>query len=413
MTQSDDALACLVETLGRFWPDGEVAVESSRRAPSGAATVSFGIAPRLSAPRLLVPTGSRRAAARSLRRFSASASARDAVTRVGAAGLSGLLGAAALPDRIVVRRAGGDSLVAHLGELLGQPVQVSIGVGNARVNRKPVLQVFDRRGRVLGFAKIGDSDQARADVAAEARGLHQVSARTWRHLEVPRVLHESTWRGLSVLVISALAAGPAQALRDPWVRPEKAMEELARGFEEPSGPLGDLAWWSDQRALLAGLADPHLRACALSCHEALEDVASRREWRVGAWHGDWTPWNMASTRDRVRVWDWERFETGVPVGLDGVHHTLNTHTRQHGASAASLHAALARPEVAGDPELADLYLLAITARYLTLAETSRGEHIAARGLTTLDVLATRLSRSGPEERLTCDGAVERLREACG
>ncbi len=391
---ADDALGCLVETIGRFWPEGEVAVESSRRAPRSADTVSLGIAPRLSAPRLLVPTGSRRAAARSLRRFSASASGRDAVTRLGAAGVSGLLGATALPHRIVVRRASGDSLVAHLGELLGRPVQVSVGVGNARVNRKPVLQVFDQRGRVLGFAKVGDSDQARADVADEARGLREVSARTWQHLEVPRVLHESSWRGLSVLVISALRAGPTQALRDPWLRPEAAMEELSRAFEEPSGPLADLAWWAAQRATLEGLADPDLRARALACHAALEERAAGREWRVGAWHGDWTPWNMATLRNRVRVWDWERFETGVPFGLDGVHHTLNTHTREHGASPASLHAALGRPEVAGDPVLADLYLLAIGVRYLALAETDRGEHISARGLTTLDVLADRLSAAG-------------------
>lgn len=386
----DDALGVLVETLARFWPDGEVTVESSRTAPRGADTVSFGIAPRLSAPRLLVPTGSRRAAARSLRRFSASASTRDAVTRLGAAGLSGALGAAALPDRIVVRRAGGDSLLAHLGDLLGQPVQVSVGVGNARVNRKPVLQVFDERGRVLGWAKIGDSDQARADLAAEARGLRQVSARAWEHLEVPRVLHESTWQGLSVLVITALAAGATQALRDPWARPEAAMEELSRGFEEPASTLGALRWWEEQRAVLDRLGDPALRARALACHEALEERASGREWRVGAWHGDWTPWNIAVTRDRVRVWDWERFETGVPFGLDGVHHTLNTHTREHGASAASIHAALARPELADDPVLAEVYLLAITVRYLSLAETSRGEHISERGRTTLDVLTGRL-----------------------
>lgn len=405
MTRTGDTLGCLVETVERFWPDGEVAVESSRRPPVGADTVSFGIAPRLSAPRLLVPTGSRRAAARSLRRFSASASGRDAITRLGAAGLSGLLGAAALPDRIVVRRAAGDSLVAHLGELFEQPVQMSVGVGNARVNRKPVLQVFDERGGVLGFAKIGDSDQARADVAAEAHGLRQVSARTWEHLEVPRVLHESSWRGLSVLVISALDAGPTQALRDPWTRPTAAMEELSKGFEEPSSALDDLAWWADQRATLGSLSDPDLRARALSCLEALEERASGREWRVGAWHGDWTPWNMASTRDRVRVWDWERFETGVPFGLDGVHHTLNTHTREHGASAASLHTALARPELASDPVLGSLYLLAITVRYLALAETRGGEHISARGHTTLDVLADRLSGTR-QARSTGDGAGE-------
>ncbi|MEV7907923.1 hypothetical protein, partial [Streptomyces anulatus] len=40
-----------------------------------------------------------------------------------------------------------------------------------------------------------------------------------------------------------------------------------------------------------------------------------------AWHGDFSPWNIACARDgRLLVWDWERFGTGVPLGFDAVHH---------------------------------------------------------------------------------------------
>jgi hypothetical protein len=40
---------------------------------------------------------------------------------------------------------------------------------------------------------------------------------------------------------------------------------------------------------------------------------------AGAWHGDWSPWNLGWVRDRLWAWDWEYCRTDVPVGLDVPH----------------------------------------------------------------------------------------------
>ena len=61
---------------------------------------------------------------------------------------------------------------------------------------------------------------------------------------------------------------------------------------------------------------------------ALESRPARRRLAFGAWHGDWTPWNMASTAGGLLVWDWERFATGVPVGFDALHYWLQIERRR-------------------------------------------------------------------------------------
>jgi hypothetical protein len=43
------------------------------------------------------------------------------------------------------------------------------------------------------------------------------------------------------------------------------------------------------------------------------------ECAFGAWHGDFGPWNAAWGTDALEVWDWERFDPDVPVGLDAAH----------------------------------------------------------------------------------------------
>lgn len=43
---------------------------------------------------------------------------------------------------------------------------------------------------------------------------------------------------------------------------------------------------------------------------------------LGSWHGDLSPWNLASDGSTTQVWDWERFEQHVPVGLDAAHYRI-------------------------------------------------------------------------------------------
>ncbi|SDQ48712.1 hypothetical protein [Thermostaphylospora chromogena] len=192
----------------------------------------------------------------------------------------------ALPRRLAQRRwwhrvlgapvmvpTGGETIEDHLSAVFGLPVRVTLHVRPARrVNRKPVLTAHGPDGP-LAYVKIGDSPRARELIRAEAATLRMLADTPLKHLHPPRLLYHGRWHGLEVLATAPLPM-PRHRRRVP--------SELIR--------------------------------------VAVTEIASLGEGEPYAWHGDFAPWNMACGADgRLLLWDWERFDTGVPFGFDAVH----------------------------------------------------------------------------------------------
>jgi hypothetical protein len=260
-----------------------------------------------------------------------------------------------------------------------------------------VLQVFDRRGRVLAFAKVGTSEVSRRDVGGEVVALRRLAAADLpAGLDVPALLDESTWRGLLVAVMSPLPTTFRQRPSRMWELPAALMTGFAASFGEGSRALEEVPLWarlSDSPSRLGG----HGAAFA----ELLERLRSRasRPVPVGAWHGDWTPWNQSRTGGRLQLWDWERFETGVPVGLDRCHYGVQTMTRSAGMTVGAVLGGLRHAGLAGDDDadvvLGGVYLATIAARYLrSAAAGGEGAVVAPSGEVMLEALTTWLSTTG-------------------
>ena len=310
---AEDRLAYLTDTVDLLWPgDGErrrVVVPSTHR------------------PRLLVPARPGRAAAAALLRYTAQQGVRDRLSGLilagGArAGLCGLLP----PVRSAA--AAGESIDAHLGAALGQPVSTALALTRTRANRKPVLQVFDRRGRTLAFAKIGTDPLTRSLVEAEAASLGRLAAAGLRGVDVPAVLHVGSWGTTRVLAMSALGAGfGAGRVGDRRLALlDDAMHEVSHvpgGTEDSTaGPR-----WSRLARSAADAAQQQTGSERVvqwrAVFDEVADALPVDELALGTWHGDWTEWNCSARRSRVGVWDWERCEHGVPLGFDKLHFTLN------------------------------------------------------------------------------------------
>ncbi|MFI7704516.1 hypothetical protein [Nonomuraea sp. NPDC049480] len=200
------------------------------------------------------------------------------------------------------------SIAAYLGEVFGRPVETVLHVRPARrANRKPILEARSGRRR-LAFVKIGDTARAQELIATEAAALRRLAGLPLTTVTPPDVLHHGVWRGLAVLALSPL---PVRRRRVP--RPL-----LLNAIKEIAGTGG----------------------------------------RCAAWHGDLAPWNMCPAPDgRLLVWDWERYEIGVPYGFDAVHHFFQRTLRRMDPPAAA-HACVA----GAARELAPLGLPADTAR---------------------------------------------------
>jgi hypothetical protein len=307
-----------------LWPEpARFEVGSGDRSGSRAGREEYLLVPGPRKPRLLVPAGrSRRAAASAVRHYGEqlSAKARVQAAALSAAARTGALSVAASHRVRITVPAGAETITGYLSRVLDRPVSLSMHIGPARANRKPVLQLLDARGRTMAYAKVGIDPLTRRLVHEEGRTLRTLAGAGLGRLRLPEVLYSGMWRGLEVLVLSALPVWHAR--REDPARLADAMVELATTTAIEEGRLVA----SSYRRLLT---DRMAAMPETSRSDAVREAAGRLDERVdaevlryGAWHGDWTAWNCACLADTVLLWDWERYARPVPLGFDALHYWM-------------------------------------------------------------------------------------------
>lgn len=308
--------------------------------------------------------------------------------------------------RVAASDPGADCVESWLAARLGVPVRAGVLLGTRRANQKPVLQLFGPDGDLLGYAKVGHTEQTADLVRREALALQTVGALRPQAFGVPEVLVHGRWSGLEVLAVSALRTVPGRAVGRGTLA--AAVRELATLGGTRGARLAASAFWSRLRhsadALPAGPDADALRT-------GLQTLEARHGGdlvELGAWHGDWGRWNMGlDDRGVLQVWDWERYDAQVPVGFDAVHHAvqlLRPGKRDGGRHEDALLAAL--PTVLRQVGVAthrhaltlDLYLAEIALRYLEAAQGGATAPLRRRTTWVLDLLARRLATTPPAHR---------------
>lgn len=349
-------------------------------------------------PAALVPRRPRRAAASAIRNHKSSAGRRDQV-KFGILAAAARLGAAdLLPSRRTLREGTGpdESIAAYLRHVLDREVVVSLYASAPRANRKPVLQLLSGDGRGFGFAKVGLSSLASNLVRAETRALEQLGLADFDGLVVPRVLHQGEWRGHPVLVQQTVGDGSGSGAASDVQRP---MSELARKFGSQTHPVAGSPYVVALRSRLTSLPESPSAHVLQKSLAALTLTGRDDAVELGAWHGDWTPWNMTMKSGRALVWDWERFELGVPVGFDAIHYRLQQSivrerrpARDAAAQVVDLAGALlARWGLSADRAriVALLYLIEIGYRYEFDGQAAAGAALGDLSRWLLPVLVSR------------------------
>lgn len=362
--------------------------------------VPYVMVPNGENPAALVPRRPRRATAAAIRNHKSSAD-RRARAKFSVLSLAARAGAG---DLLTARRTlrigrdAADSITAYLQDELSREVHLSLYASSPRANRKPVLQILDSGGRGLGFAKVGLSSLAGRLVLSESQALEALGARTLDTLVVPRILSRGSWRGYPVLVQQSLGEGSGAGSS---VQVQPAMVELGRLFGTQCHAVSSSPYVRTLRARLMALPET---SASLALARALDDVCSNpvsaaEALELGAWHGDWTPWNMTLRGGRALVWDWERFEQGVPLGFDAIHYCLqgaivrNRRVAQESAAWVVDHAMELlgpwgmAPQVARTVAL--LYLIEIGCRYEFDGQAAAGAALGDLGRWLLPVLASR------------------------
>lgn len=372
---------------GQLWPGGTVGDRARRHA------TTYLCLPSRSDPRLLVPLRNRRAAARSVQRRLSGASwtatarraAAAAVTRSGAAG--GMRGHQLHVD-------GDGELATVLGASLGREIVVAVHLGAPRANRKPVLEVMDGSGGVLAWGKLGVNELTDQLVRDEGRNLSRLGAMSFRSLRLPELLASTRWRDHPLVLMSPLSPerGPV-----PAGLLVEASYELAQSWGTAGSDEAVPRYGETLARRVAALPDTPL---TVRMAAVLPQVTTGVEGcGHGAWHGDWTPWNMGVQETRLAVWDWERLEAPVPIGMDLLHHRFQSDVML--GSRAPTSAALSlldwcppsppgrtAPSAGAQQALAVLYLLGLATRYLADDQAATGNRLGTVSSWLEPVLAT-------------------------
>ncbi|HEY2795932.1 MAG TPA: hypothetical protein VGJ28_26450 [Micromonosporaceae bacterium] len=401
LTSADTTLRAqyLDEVLGLLYPES---------GDDGAVLASYIAIPDARKPKLLVPAADRRIAAAAVARYAEPTSrAAQAKRRAAIVALRTGADRVLLRDRITVTGRSGctaDSIDSYLAKVLGGALSISVHIGPARANRKPVIQLISADGQTIGFGKIGVGPLTQELVRAETRALTTMSQAELPGVTVPRVLHAGVWRGHEILVQSALPVW-APRTKLSTKRLTAAMHEVARSAGTHTGPLAADVYWKTLRTRLDALTDGGLRSDgsdpageARSLALAADELVARggdTELTYGSWHGDWSPWNMATTGGGLLLWDWERFTQGVPLGFDAIHFDLQRLLTRGIEPDIAVDTTVGRADrllapFDIEPEAATLtallYLVDLAARYLADRQAEAGARLGVLGSWLLPVL---------------------------
>jgi hypothetical protein len=391
-----------LSVLRLLWPAADI---TRGHASEGSCGQAFVVLPSARRPKLLAPLTPRKLAGEAVWRPSAAdRPVKSAGRRIVAMAAGSRVGPILFRDRVTIHQPGpiDDSIVGCLTEALGEPVTACISLGSVRANRKPVLQVHTAAGKLIGYAKVGISDLTAELVRAEGDALARLALQTFREFSHPLPLWRGCWRGLEILLVSALPRR-AGGRSEP---PTTAMQELAAHAGTARLPLGESAWLQRLGDRCESVIEDGWRHRLMRLHEALAVRHGATTLAFGAWHGDWGPWNMSWHDGISQVWDWERYEPGVPVGLDAVHYQALPALLQVGdarlaATTLDGPAAHAVGEVLGQSAgssqiraVIDSYLLEIATRFAGDASLHHTQPTAMAARWYLDVAARRLGLGG-------------------
>ena len=321
----DWACRLLFESGGRV-----VSRRRGQPAPPGFDRVEGYLAlPRAANPRLLVPLGSAQAASVALARNhdATSTKARLGRAALGAGLRVGLTQRVADRVDVYADRALSAAerpqhlLTEHLRAMFGRPdLHMAVILGVPRLNRKPVLQVLASDGTVVGYVKAAWNDLTAGLVRNETRVLSHLAASSPTSFVPPAFVAAGPWGDLELIAASALpnAARPDQAqVFDP---PMPVIAEIAGLWGRSTARLAGSEYWAGVRERQSAQAGSEVLDRAV---DWVERQVGDTEIDFGAWHGDFTPWNMARLDEATYVWDWER-AAPAPAGLDLLHFLFQT-----------------------------------------------------------------------------------------
>lgn len=279
----------------------------------------------------------------------------------------------------------------HLRTRLPGTVATAVSLRDFHPQAKPTVQLVGARGEVLAFAKVAADTATGRRVRVEADLLEALAPaldRPGTPVRVPKLLDRGECGPFTYSVVEPLPTdvrGAEMGDRDAVLR---GLVALSAALGPPGRQaLNRTSLWREamQRVDAAQAARDQRPDLVIGLNQLVEtarETDGALPVPVGAYHGDWVPWNMCWSGSTLWVWDLEYGSRTGPLGLDAlrwvfqVEHVL--HRRCLTAAVRSMCEAapqlLPRLGIAADLALplVRLHLVDTMATALTLLAGGRG-----------------------------------------
>lgn len=231
-------------------------------------------------------------------------------------------------------------LLTYLQDVLGQSqMTFGISLGTPGPHRKPVIQMMDIQGRILGYAKVGQDAASNVLVQNEARVLQTLATTPWQALTFPQVVATGWCQGHFLCVLSA-PQSPCHRLPQRLTPLHLAALGELHSLQVERMPLATSPFWLT--------LTEHVQQVQHSYYRSMveQGMARAATWLATTpipfhfCHGDFTPWNLQRQGQKLFIVDWECATVAASPLWDLFHFIFQTLYLVKKKDAASIAAAL-------------------------------------------------------------------------
>jgi thymidylate kinase len=256
------------------------------------------------------------------------------------------------------------SLLEHLKEVLARTdMTFAISFGTPGPHRKPVIELLNDKGEVLGFVKVGWNEATNTLVRNEADISRYLSGISLNSFTAPTMLYAGWWNDHFLCIQSAPAGRLETAPQNLTSHYVSILEEL-KSLQIRWMPLKESAFWKRllQRVeMIQNTFHRHILQRGLCrVDEALCDKALPFYFC----HGDFAPWNVQLLNGCMFLFDWEYADLEAPPLWDLFHFNVQTLRLLEERSAGEIYKAILNDGVQNGPTR--MYLESLNMKQLHL-----------------------------------------------
>ena len=295
-----------------------------------------------------------------------------------------------VPDDVV----GAALVTSHLRRHVPGAASTAVSLRAFHPLAKPTVQVADAAGRVVAFTKVASDPATALRVEREATMLADLGATLGPDgpVRMPRVLDRGRIGPFTVSVVEPLPQSTRGVRREDEDRVLDRLGAFAAAGDTCPAPLRATALWLEladrvREVTADGGPRPDVAGPLADLAAGVARADGDRVLEVGAFHGDWVPWNMGWADDVLWVWDLEYGSRQGPAGLDALRWVYQcVHVLDGAALPDAVDAMLsAAPRVLGRlgvpaQDVGELARLLVRVHLVAVASTALAAVAAGRGM---------------------------------